>query len=90
MHWPPRTSTGHSVSANAIRRRDATGQWSNARTTGAAATLAVRMPFRQVAAIGGDMLALGAIVFSIPFVILGIGLPIALLVQLLLWITRLF
>jgi hypothetical protein len=44
----------------------------------------------RVAAIGGDLLALCGIVLCIPFVILGIGIPIALFVQLLLWIGRLF
>ena len=45
---------------------------------------------RHAAVIGGDVLALGTLVFSIPFVILAIGIPIALLVQLVLWAGRLF
>ena len=54
-------------------------------------------PFRGVAAqlrraggLAGDVLMLGAVIFCIPFVILAIGLPVALFVQLLLWIVRLF
>jgi hypothetical protein len=38
----------------------------------------------------GDVIALAGIVFCIPFVILAIGIPIALVVQLLLWVGRLF
>jgi hypothetical protein len=36
-----------------------------------------------------DVLSLLALVFSIPFVILAVGLPIALALQLLLWLGRL-
>jgi hypothetical protein len=42
------------------------------------------------AALAGDLLALAAVVFTIPFIILAVGLPIAALVQLLLLIGRLF
>lgn len=45
-------------------------------------------PFRSIASVGGDVLAAGGLVFSIPFVILGIMIPIALFVQLLFWIGR--
>lgn len=41
-------------------------------------------------ALAGDFLTLLMVVLSIPFVILAVGLPIALIVQLLLWIARLF
>ena len=44
---------------------------------------------RRAASAGGDVLLLGGIILGIPFVILAIGIPIALLVQLLLWIIRL-
>jgi hypothetical protein len=37
-------------------------------------------------AIAGDLLLLLGVVFSIPLVILAIGLPVALLLQLLLWL----
>jgi hypothetical protein len=38
----------------------------------------------------GDVLGVGALILCFPFVILGVGIPIALLVQLVLWIARLF
>jgi hypothetical protein len=57
---------------------------------GTAAAHRVPTPLRRVGAVGADVLALGAIVLSIPFVILGIGIPIALVAQLLLSIGRLF
>lgn len=44
----------------------------------------------RAAAVGWDVLLLCAIVFSIPIVVLGIGIPIALFVQVLLWVGRLF
>jgi len=37
-----------------------------------------------------DVLLLLAVVLSIPFVILAVGMPVALAVHLLLWIGRLF
>jgi hypothetical protein len=45
---------------------------------------------RRAAEVGGDVLALAVVVASIPFVIVAIGLPIALVVRLLLWLGRLF
>lgn len=51
-----------------------------------AAALIVPGPFRRAAAVLGDVLGAVAIVLCIPFVILAIGLPIALCVRLLLWI----
>jgi hypothetical protein len=44
----------------------------------------------RAAVVSGDLLATVGIVLCIPFVILAIGIPIALCVQLLLWIGRLF
>lgn len=44
---------------------------------------------RRVGALTGDLLVLAGILFCIPFVILAIGIPIALFVQLLLWVGRL-
>jgi hypothetical protein len=41
-------------------------------------------------AILGDLLALLAVVVFIPFVMLGVGLPVVLAVQLVLWVGRLF
>ena len=49
--------------------------------------LVVPGPIRRAAAVGGDLLSLAGIVFCIPFVILGLGIPIALCVRLLLWIV---
>jgi hypothetical protein len=48
--------------------------------------LIVPGPFRRVALLVGDVLGAGAIVLCVPFVILAIGIPIALCVRLLLWI----
>jgi hypothetical protein len=48
--------------------------------------LVVPGPLRRAAAVVGDALALTGIIFAIPLVILGIGIPIALCVRLLLWI----
>jgi hypothetical protein len=42
---------------------------------------------RRAAMAGGELLAALAIVLCIPFVILAIGIPIALCVRFLLWIT---
>lgn len=44
---------------------------------------------RDVAAAGEDVLLLAGVVLCIPAVILAIGIPIALFLQLLLWIGRL-
>lgn len=43
-------------------------------------------PFRRAAVVVADLLQAVAIVLCIPFVILAIGLPIALFMRLLLWI----
>ena len=43
---------------------------------------------RRMAGAGGDALTLLGVVFAIPFVILAIGIPIALVVQLVLWVVR--
>ena len=43
-------------------------------------------PFRGAAVLVGDLLGAVAIVLCIPFVILAIGIPIALCLRLLLWI----
>jgi hypothetical protein len=50
--------------------------------------LVVPGALRRASAVMGDLLALAGIVFCFPFVILGIGIPIALCVRLLLWIIR--
>ena len=46
----------------------------------------VRRPFQRAAVLGGDLLQAAAIVLCIPFVILAVGMPIALCIRLLLWI----
>ena len=51
--------------------------------------LVVPGSLRRAAGVAGDLLALAAIAFCIPFVILGVGIPIALCVRLLLWIVGL-
>jgi hypothetical protein len=56
-------------------------------TLNPAPVLVVPGPFRRAAAVVGDLLAAAGIVFCTPFVILGIGIPIALCVRLLLWIV---
>jgi len=43
-------------------------------------------PFRRAAVVVGDLLGAAAMVLCIPFVILAIGIPLALCVRLLLWI----
>jgi hypothetical protein len=48
--------------------------------------LIVPGPFRRAAGVGGELLGAVAIVLCIPFVLLAIGLPIAAVVRLLLWI----
>jgi hypothetical protein len=45
--------------------------------------------FRHVVSVTGDLLTFVGIVFCFPLVILAIGIPIALVLQLLLWIGRL-
>lgn len=45
---------------------------------------------RRAAGVAADVLMLGTVVLCIPFVILAIGTPVALVVQFLLWIVRLF
>ena len=57
-----------------------------ATTFNRAAPSVVRRPLRRAAVLGGDLLGAAAIVLCIPFVILAIGMPIALCVRLLLWI----
>jgi hypothetical protein len=51
-----------------------------------APALTVPSPFRRAAVVVGDLLGAVAIVLGIPFVILAIGIPIALCVRLLMWI----
>lgn len=48
--------------------------------------LVVPGPLRRAAVVVGDLLGAVALVLCIPFVILAIGIPIALCVRLLLWI----
>jgi len=55
-----------------------------------APALTVSGSFRRAAVGVGDLLGAVAMVLCIPFVILAIGIPIALCVRLLLWIGGLF
>ena len=47
-------------------------------------------PLRRAAMVGGDFLGVVGVALSIPFVILAIGVPIALGLRVLLWIAGLF
>lgn len=49
---------------------------------------ATRSRFREGFGAAGDMLALLAITFSLPFVVLAVGTPIAIVLMALLWIVR--
>ena len=60
-----------------------------ATTFGETPASSVPGPFRRAAVVVGDLLGAMVIVFCIPFVILAIGIPIALCVRLLLWMGRL-
>ena len=71
------TALGHE------RLTAATPTFEPAEARGAAARL------RRAASIGGDVLLLGGVILCLPFAILAIGVPIALLVRLLVWIIRL-
>lgn len=55
-----------------------------------APTAAPRSRFREGFNAAGDMLALLAIAFSLPFIILAVGTPIAVALMALLWIVRSF
>ena len=57
-----------------------------ATTFSSARPLAVPGSFRRAAVVIGDLFAAVGVVLCIPLVILGIGIPIALCVRLLLWI----
>ena len=57
-----------------------------ATTFNQARPLVVPGPIRRAAVVIGDLFAAVGIVLCIPFVILAIGIPIALCVRLLLWI----
>lgn len=48
--------------------------------------LAIPGPLRRAAVVVGDVLGVIAVILCFPFVILAIGIPIALCVRLLLWI----
>ena len=54
-----------------------------------ARALIVPGPFRRAAVVVGDLLGAVAIALCIPFVILAIGIPIALCLRLVLWIGAL-
>ena len=55
-------------------------------TVDQAGALIVPGPFRRATVVVGDVLGAVSIVLCIPFVILAVGIPIALCVRLLLWI----
>ena len=75
--------------ALSVSRPHATdGHWPLAARLDATRADAVPGPgrFRRAGVVVGDLLGAAAIVLCIPFVILAIGAPIALLLRLLLWI----
>jgi hypothetical protein len=74
------------MSATALARSDLTV--ANAPTSTSPAN-AVTARFQRAVAVVGDLLLTTAVVLCIPFVILAIGIPIALFLRLLLWIARL-
>ena len=74
------------MSAGAIRYHDAAP---SALTLHQPSVDGVTARLRHVVSVTGDLLMLVGIVFCFPIVILAIGIPIALFVQLLLWIGRL-
>jgi hypothetical protein len=47
-------------------------------------------PIERAGAIGADVLTLATVVFSLPFVILAVALPVVLVLRLLLWVGGLF
>jgi hypothetical protein len=51
--------------------------------------LAVPGPLRRVTVVIGDLFAAAGIALCIPFIILAVGIPIALCLRLVLWIARL-
>jgi hypothetical protein len=57
-----------------------------ATTLNQARPLVVPGPLRRAAAVIGGLFAAVGIILSVPFVILAVGIPIALCVRLLLWI----
>jgi hypothetical protein len=74
------------VSAGAIRYHDPAP---SALTLHQPSVDGVTARLRHVVSVTGDLLMLVGIVFCFPIVILAVGIPIALFVQLLLWIGRL-
>jgi hypothetical protein len=72
----------HALRPLAIAHRSA-----SPRATSAPAP-APRSRFREGVSAAGDMLALLAIAFSLPFIILAVGTPIAIALMALLWIVR--
>lgn len=74
------------MSTEALRHAD--GMVTSARTFDLPSGRGVAARLRQAGDIGRGVLELAAVVLSVPFVILAIGIPIALFVQLLLWVAR--
>jgi hypothetical protein len=72
----------HALRPLAIAHRSA-----SPRATSAPAS-APRSRFREGVSAAGDMLAVLAIAFSLPFIILAVGTPIAIALMALLWIVR--
>jgi hypothetical protein len=75
------------MSATTIRHSDVA--LSSARMVTSPARRLVNVRLRRALDVGSDVLLATAVVMGIPVIILAIGIPIALFVQLLLWIARL-
>ena len=74
------------MSTEALRHADE--MVTSARTLDPPSGRGVAARLRQAVDTGRGVLELAAVVLSVPFVILAIGIPIALFVQLLLWVAR--
>jgi hypothetical protein len=68
--------------------REATLTGALGTTVNQARPLVVPGALRRAAEVVGDLLALAGIALCLPFVILGIGLPVALCVRLVLWVVE--
>jgi hypothetical protein len=81
-----RTAGRRNDGLDATARRKAAPASRALATTVGPATLVVPGSLRRAAGVIGELLALVAIVFCFPVVILAIGIPVALFVRLLLWV----
>jgi hypothetical protein len=76
------TATGHLARARLARTAPGTGFIQSSR-------LVVPGRLRRAVVLAGDLMGTVAVALCVPFVILAIGTPIALLLRLLLWVGKL-